>query len=62
MVLKEIHKFNVLHGDIHHQNLLINNTGHAMIIDFDQARITSSARAKEEECKQLLDVLAAKEE
>ena len=61
MVLKEIHKFNVLHGDIRRQNL-INNTGHAIIIDFDQARITSSARAKEGECKQLLNVLAAEEE
>ena len=62
MVLKEIHKFNVLHGDIRRQNLLINNTGHAIIIDFDQARITSLARAKEGECKQLLNVLAAEEE
>ena len=62
MVLKEIHRFDVLHGDIRRQNLLIDNTGHAVIIDFDQARITSSARAKEGECKQLLNVLAAEEE
>ena len=61
MVLKEIHMADVLHGDIRPQNLLINDTGHAVIIDFDQARITASAKAKENECKQLLDVLAVEE-
>jgi tRNA A-37 threonylcarbamoyl transferase component Bud32 len=61
MVLKEIHKANILHGDICLQNLLINPKGHAVIIDFDRVRKTSSTKAKEEECKQLLDVLGAEE-
>ena len=59
--MKEIHKFDVLHGDIRRQNLLINDTGNAVIIDFDQAKISSSAKAKEKECKYLLDVLAVEE-
>lgn len=59
--MKGIHEVNILHGDIRHQNLLINGLGHAVIIDFDKAKKTSSAKAKEEECKLLLDILGAEE-
>jgi serine/threonine protein kinase len=55
--LQEIHNAGVLHGDIRRPNLLIDNLGHACIIDFDWSKKTLSAKAKEEELKRLVDVL-----
>lgn len=57
MILQEIHKVGILHDDIRCENLLIDSWGHASIIDFDQAKKSSSARAMEEEFLHLIDLL-----
>ena len=57
MILQEIHKVGIVHNDISLRNLLIDDRGHASIIDFDQAKKTSSAKAKEKELMYLIDLL-----
>jgi len=59
MILQEIHKVGILHDDIRCENLLIDNRGHASIIDFDQAKKSSSAKAMEEEFLHLVDLLTS---
>jgi len=56
-ILQEIHKVGVVHNVIRCQNLLIDIWGRASIIDFDQAKKSSSAKAMEEEFLQLVDLL-----
>ncbi len=46
-----------MHNDIRCQNLLIDNWGHASIIDFDQAKTSSSAKAMKGEFLYLVDLL-----
>jgi RIO-like serine/threonine protein kinase len=55
--LQEIHKAGILHGDIRRQNLLIDDWGHASIVDFDRSVKESSTKAKEQEFQQLCDLL-----
>jgi RIO-like serine/threonine protein kinase len=55
--LQEIHKAGILHGDIRRQNLLIDDYGHASIVDFDRSVKRSSAEAMEQEFQQLCDLL-----
>jgi len=57
MILQEIHKVGILHDDIRCQNLLIDDLGHASIIDFDQAKKSSSAKAMGAELLHLVDLL-----
>jgi len=57
MILQEIHEVGILHDDIRCENILIDNLGHASIIDFDQAKKSSSAKAMEEEFLHLVHLL-----
>jgi len=55
--LEEIHKAGVLHGDLRHENLLVDELGRTAIIDFDQSEKTSSAEAMEWEMEELANLL-----
>ncbi len=59
MILQEIHKVGILHDDVRYQNLLIDKWGHGSIIDFDQAKKSSSSKAMEEELLHLVDLLSS---
>jgi tRNA A-37 threonylcarbamoyl transferase component Bud32 len=52
-----MHHAGILHGDIRHPNLLINDSGEVAIIDFDQSTENLSTEVMGWEMRQLVDVL-----
>jgi len=55
--LEDIHLANILHGDIRHENLLVNESGGVNIIDFDQSQTKPSKAAMAQEMSYLIDLL-----
>lgn len=56
-ILSMIHKAGILHGDIRHQNLMLDNQGRPHIIDFNLSMKCDEKSAFEEELKELADLL-----
>ncbi len=47
--ISELHKFNIIHRDIKPDNIIINNSGHIWLIDYDIARIYRDEMRKDTE-------------
>jgi serine/threonine protein kinase len=52
-----MHNTDILHGDIHPQNLLIDECGEAAIIDFDQSERHPSKGGMKREYAELVRIL-----
>jgi len=51
--IRQIHQHNVWHSDLNANNILIDNEGQAMLIDFDRCRLRSGERWKQQNLERL---------
>ena len=55
--MTEIHEAGVRHYDIRPENLMMDDEGHASIIDFDMAKIKAGKRSRQREFAHLCSLL-----
>lgn len=53
IAIEELHKADILHGDLHTENFLINSNGHTVMIDFGQSKRLSKIGASNLDWKHL---------
>lgn len=53
IIVEELHNVNVLHGDLHAENILINSDGHFVLTDFGFSNWFSSNKVSELDWSQL---------
>lgn len=58
--MTEIHEAGVRHYDIRPENLMMDDEGHASIIDFDMAKVKADKRSRQREFAHLCALLNGK--